>query len=260
MLRAYVEFNQKDWDLLLTNAEIAYNNAQQDSTQQTPFMLNYGQHPHLPLDLAVDGTSECKNPAAVDRIKQLQRSLAEAKKCLLLAQQRQAHYADQHRRELTFALGDQVMLSTTNLRLKVAEQTPKLMSKFIGPFKVLQIISPVAYRIELPPTLSIHPVFHVSRLKPYRDGQEEFPLRDAPPARPPPEILPDGEQAWEVDRIVARRERKYGRGKRIEYLVLWKDFPEHEKTWEPASSLMSQVPDKVNEFLQNKSTKPSRRL
>ena len=239
MLRAYVDFNQKDWDKLLTAAEIAVNNSQQSSTQQTPFMLNYGQHPYLPLDVAISSSDNCTNPAAIDRLQQLHNNIELAKKNLLSAQQRQSYYADQHRREVTFNIGDQVLLSTANLKLKVSEQTPKLLSKFIGPFSIVQVISPVAYKLDLPYSLSsIHPVVHVSKLKLYNNGISSFPHRSPPPIRPPPLIIPDtNEIEYEVERIVDKRERRYGRGKRIEYLVLWKGYPDYEKTWEPEHNL-----------------------
>ena len=49
----------------------------------------------------------------------------------------------------------------------------------------------------------VHPVFHVSKLKPYRDGSSAFPDRQQLPVRPGPEVLPDtGEEAWEVERVV----------------------------------------------------------
>jgi hypothetical protein len=84
----------------------------------------------------------------------------------------------------------------------------------------------------------IHPVFHVSKLKSYRDS-DSFPTRSLDQSslvRPPPEWF-EGEEAWEVEKVVGKRERKVGKKTVTEYLVLWKGYPEWEKTWEPESNL-----------------------
>jgi glycosylphosphatidylinositol phospholipase D len=170
------------------------------------------------------------------------------------AQASQARYADAHRRDATLQLGQQVWLSTENLSLKVAGQTKKLLPKYIGPYPIAQVVSNTAYKLTLPASLRIHPVFHISRLKPHADGSSAFPLRPQS-HRPPPDIMPDGEEAWEVERIVAERTRVYGRARRVEYLVKWLGYPEHENSWEPARNL-DNAQDKVREFKQQQQTAP----
>ena len=64
MLRAYVSYRQTDWDKHLIAAEIAYNNSVQASTGFSPFFLNSGQHPHLPLSAAVRPTDVSNPPAS----------------------------------------------------------------------------------------------------------------------------------------------------------------------------------------------------
>ena len=73
---------------------------------------------------------------------------------LLGAQQRMEKYADTKRREDEFLVGDNVFL-----------KLQPLASRFYGPYKVLERIGAVAYRLELPPSSSIHPVFRVSQLR-----------------------------------------------------------------------------------------------
>jgi hypothetical protein len=108
---------------------------------------------------------------------------------LQAAQQRQKAFADQHRRDLQFAVGDEVLLSTRNIKVKTAG-THKLLPKWLGPFKVQKRVNPVAYKLDLPASLKIHPVFHVSLLKRYeRSGRVQPP--------PVPEII-DGEMEYEV--------------------------------------------------------------
>ena len=99
---SYVNLRQNDWDEHLPALELAINNSRHASTGSTPFYLNYGQEVSLPLDHAVRAARDSPNPEAADRIRRLHESIALAKEHLLRAQQRQGHYADQHRRHITF--------------------------------------------------------------------------------------------------------------------------------------------------------------
>jgi hypothetical protein len=142
--------------------QFSINNFYQESIRATPFELVYGKRPHLPLDLVVPRGEEM--PATCDSATSLanriQIAVARAKICMQAAQQRQKAHADAHRRELLLAAGDEVLLSTKNIKVKTAG-THKLLPQWIGPLKVLQCVNEVAYKLSLPPSLNIHPVFHV---------------------------------------------------------------------------------------------------
>ena len=71
--------------------------------------------------------------------------------------------ANRVRRDLEFAVDDLAWLSTKNLPLRTG--TRKLAALFAGPFRVIRVISPVAFKLALPSEWSIHDVFHVSQLK-----------------------------------------------------------------------------------------------
>ena len=76
--------------------------------------------------------------------------------------------ADQHRSERNFDVGDWVFLRLQPYKkmfLKQAKKDNKLSPKYYGPYKVLQNIGTMAYKLELPASLQVHPVFHVSCLK-----------------------------------------------------------------------------------------------
>ena len=247
-LRAYVNYKQNDWDEHLVSLELAYNCSVHLSTGFSPYYLNYGYDPHLPIDAAMNSSRISNNPTAAERIQQLHDSIQMAKKNIAEAQQRQAHYANLKRREIQLIVGQKVFLSTQHLALKDKDRTKKLLPRFIGPFSVKRIISPVAYELELPSTMRIHPVFHVSKLKLLKPRDlTSFPASAAddpnPVSRPPPELInEDGEEEWEVDKIVNHRTIKQRNNRqRIEYLVRWKGYPEWEMTWEPASHLKRAV-------------------
>ena len=86
----------------------------------------------------------------------------------------------------------------------------------------MEIISPVAYRLALPPTLKIHPVFHVSLLKPYA-SPEAVPDREVKQL-PLPAVLVNDHEEFEIEQILARRSHRC----RIEYLVKWVGYPEYD--------------------------------
>ncbi len=103
----------------------------------------------------------------------------------------------------------------------------KFKQRFVGPFEVVQVISPVAYKLRLPRTLPIHPVFHVSKLKAYvRDPVNPHPT-------PPDPVLVADELEYVVGEVLNHRFNR----RRLEYLVRWAGYgPEHD-SWLPASEL-----------------------
>jgi ''chromo'' (CHRromatin Organisation MOdifier) domain./Integrase core domain. len=238
MLRAYSTYNQDNWDEYLPAAEFAYNNSKQLSTGYTPFELDCGQHPLTPASFISQRTSV---PAADNFLEHWDNMIHMAKDSLREAQERQTKYANQHRRHLTFKIGDKVLLSAQHINNPVDRQRPtrKLTPRYLGPYTISTIISSTAYKLDLPATLRIHPVFHVSLLKEYKET-EEF-LRATPP---PPVILPaTNEEEYEVETILDKRILN---GK-TQYLVKWTGYPLHDATWEPANNLKNSQ-EKVKEF------------
>jgi len=116
----------------------------------------------------------------------------------------------------------------------------KLDVKRMGPFKVLEVVGEgkLAYRLELPVQMRVHPVFHVSLLEPYWEnmllGRAREPLL---------RVEVEGELEYEVARIL---DSKIERG-RLKYLVDWVDCGPEERTWEPMKNVEN-APDAVAAF------------
>jgi hypothetical protein len=228
MLRAYVSPAHDDWDDLLDSAEFAINNAWQASIQNTPFFVNYGQHPLTPLTADVESAV----PSAARFVRQRQETLERAKECLMRAQDRQREQTNRKRREVSYAVGQEVLLSTRNIELK-APGAEKLMPKWIGPFPITQLVGPVAVKLTLPPHMQVHNVFHVNLVKPYvPDGTK-------PPPPPPLWIETDGSPTFKVECILDHRpDKRKGQTGRMQYLLRWQGFgPEHD-TWEPEANIL----------------------
>ncbi|KAJ1132386.1 hypothetical protein NDU88_010700 [Pleurodeles waltl] len=88
--------------------------------------------------------------------------------------------ADKQRREAAvYHIQDKVWLSSKFLPLRLSQN--KFTPRYYGPFRILQLINPVTVRLHLPRTWKIHPVFHVSQLKPYGGHYDLGGLLKRPP-------------------------------------------------------------------------------
>lgn len=223
-LRIYVCARQDDWDDKLILFEFAYNNTVNPSTGQTPFYLNTGRHPLVPAikDLKTN------QPAVEDFVLSIKNELAAARDCLLRTQAANADRQGPDFQTPTFQVGDLVLLSTANLRLKLASK--KLEPKWIGPLKILQIRGPNTVLLEPTPRLKdIEPIQNVLFLKPYKTRPAEL---GPQVIHLPPEII-KGEEEFEVEDILAHRYK----GKKLEYLVRFKSYGPEEDKWLPAVNL-----------------------
>ena len=239
MLRHYVNPQQNDWDAYLPVLEFAINNSYQESVGTTPFYLNYGQHPLMPqfakLQTAV--------PAALQFTVGMQAALQKAKLLLQGAQDRQKALANAGRRDVSYTPDDMVWLNTKHLSFK-NPGARKLLPRYVGPFKVIERIGEVAYRLKLPAKLRIHDVFHVSLLRPYRsDGR--YPAM--------PEVVDlAGDFAYQVETIVAHRGRRVGRRGRqhtvTDYLVKYVDLGHEYNAWVPEKQLLRDCPAVVQQY------------
>jgi len=175
VLRCFAETNQTNWDTYLPMAEFAMNNAPNESTRQTPFMLNYGVNPrhpdiiqlvklhhnhitasnvhlrHLQLNAVAAMQSTFREvpnvPAASDFSQAMKDAIAHTKVLLESARKRMKDTADKNRTtNISFEEGDMVMLATKHLKL-LTGGCNKLLPRYVGPFKITAVINPVAYRL-----------------------------------------------------------------------------------------------------------------
>lgn len=108
----------------------------------------------------------------------------------------------------------------------------KLYFKYFSPFKILDKVGDMAYKLELPPSSSIHLVFHVSLLK--------------PASSPPPQVctgIPDADNSLQVpERVLQSRIHNRGNSSVKQLLIKWTDINEDLTTWEDADTILQLFP------------------
>jgi len=164
-LRMFIDHRQEQWPDWLGMAEFAYNNKAHSSTKMSPFKANYRQDSRMGFEMRKKGKYEGAEKF-VTKMKEIQE---EAKAALEKAQEEMKKYADRKRGEADeYKVGDLIMLSTKDLKYQMTgRRTEKLMERFVGPYKVKEIISANAVKLELPSTIRIHPVVNISRIHRY---------------------------------------------------------------------------------------------
>lgn len=113
----------------------------------------------------------------------------------------------------------------------------KLSPRFFGPYKILEKLGSVAYRLLLPEGSQIHDVFHVSLLRKYL-GSITPTATQLPPVSDESTLLPQPES------ILAQREIRKGKYMpRTEILVKWLGAPAEDATWENARRFSRAYPN-----------------
>ena len=245
-LRHFINPSQTDWDEWLDLAQFAYNNSHHEAIGTTPFYINYGRHPRLPTGLG----KNTRFPAVDEFITTIADIVNKAKERLEGARQRAKHYSDPKRKELAFKPGDEVLLSTRFIQLKVPGVN-KLLPKYIGPFTVKNALSEVTYRLHLPDCMKCHDVFHLSLLRPFHKDD-----RYQPP--PLPFEFNEEDGLWfEINCILKHRWVKRGKGKIIQYLVSFKGHGDEHNRWCDARDVTKPAKDEYHQQTNTPTTPPN---
>ncbi|KAA3463644.1 DNA/RNA polymerases superfamily protein [Gossypium australe] len=198
MLRGCVLDFRGSWEEFLPLAEFAYNNSYQASIKMAPYEALYGRRCRTPTCWTELGERQFLGP------------------------------------ELVAETEDKVSPWKKVLRFG---RKGKLSPRFIGPYKVLRRVGPIAYQLELPAELSqIHDVFHVSMLRRYRSDPSHVVAVEEIEVSPDLTIEEEPVQILDRDVKVLRR-------KSVPLVkVLWRDHAVEEATWEPEDAMRQQYP------------------
>ena len=200
----------------------------------SPFHAIYGYEPEFTV---APSPALSRVPKADERLDEIEQGQEEAKAALEVAADRMKRYYDASVRDApSFEVGDLVWLDAKNVTV---ERARKLSPRRLGPFKVKRRIGQQDYELELPHTMKIHPVFHVSLLS--KHVTDEIPGRTQPP---PPPIRIGAEEQYEVEEILDSKWN--ARTQRLRFYIRWKGYDPSENSWEDDGDVFA--PLKAREF------------
>ena len=176
--------------------------------------------------MAPDVKDQLHHPTLEDMFQDRAEAREQAQASLVLAAERMKWYFDLHKSTVPFKVGDKVLIKGKDLRIRNA--SAKLAAKNYGPYEITNKPGPVNFRLKLPGTMKVHPVFHASKLIPYQSDT----IADRNPPKPGP-IEVEGHDEFEVEAILDSRIHR----NKVQYFVKWKGYDESENSWEPLHNL-----------------------
>jgi hypothetical protein len=241
-IRMFGCHNQNDWSEKLGVASFVYNNSVHSATKFTPFYANFGYHPRWIDELQRNSAAEV--PSGVRKIQSITDLHEQCSTNIAEANERYAKYYDaRHKEGPTYSIGDEVMLSMRYIRTR--RPSKKLDQRYSGPYVVTELIGTHACRLDLPISMKVHNVFHISLLKPYRrptiPGQQALSQESV-------DIDDNDEVYYEIANILNSRINPKTR--KLEYLIEWKGYEgtDEETSWEPAGNVELDNTEKTDEF------------
>ncbi|KAF8638134.1 hypothetical protein AX16_010568 [Volvariella volvacea WC 439] len=230
-LRIYCGNFPKEWATShhITNLEFSHNFRTPNARNESPFYLMMGYHPKA--------IPEHPEPSYIPDVNKQLRVLTEARKEALAAHELAKINMTKwnHTSYTPFKVGEQVWLEAKNL--KTHRIAKKLAPKHEGPFKIIKVLGPITFQLELPEQWKIHNVFHTSLLTPYKENNIHGPNFLMPPS----DIIND-EEEWEVENIIKHHWIGPKRKRQVEYLIAWKGYPSSENRWEK-EELLTNAPE-----------------
>jgi len=163
--------------------------------------------------------------------------LKQLKTNLEVSVNRMKQMVDRKQRDVSFEVDSLVLLKLHPYRQQTTFKRvhQKLASHYYGPYLVLEKYGSIAYKLQLPAHSRIHPIFHMSLLKPFHTtaGQADPHQTELPP------VVDDGVVILEPQMILDTRWIKHGGHIIEESLVHWKNLPTDDATWEPTEQLLA---------------------
>lgn len=176
LLRSLVGKNPRQWDVVLAQAEFAYNRSSSQTTGCSPFEVVYGNNPITPLDLAPLLVNHNYSQDAEEHAKYIKKLHEKVRQEIVKQNEKYQRNANKHRKKKVFNEGDLVWIHLRKERFPRGRYG-KLQPRADGPFKILKKIGDNAYKVELPGDYGVSATFNVADLSPYVGEESELDSR-----------------------------------------------------------------------------------
>jgi hypothetical protein len=240
------------WVEILPALQHHLNNADTATIGRSPNELLYGFRPNSIVDLispeAINDTGdENTDIASLRKLYWYEAQLAIS----MAAALSKIRYDNRHE-PININEGDIVYLRLHKGYELPGKPKKKWSPTRAGPYRVLERINPLAFKLDLPTSSRIHPVVSAAHLWKPTQGPDPFD-RLTPP---PPPIALEGENSaehYEIERIISYRVKIYkkkNRNPRVEFLVRWKGYTAKDDQWIAESNMRENASGMVDEYLQ----------
>lgn len=278
-LSMFVSKHQKDWDVFIPAALLAFRTSPNETTGESPFYLLYGREPLLPMDVSLMPPPDPASSIAEHRrriVKQIELAQRLARENIMRTQQKMKAYYDKRAADPDFVEGQQVWVFTPKTYKGLSK---KLLHNYHGPYRVVEKLSPVHYRLRTCSNKPVSSIVHANRpIEPPTAPVEDTPFltvddfppdsfassreerhttRDAEPDSPTAGEQrgslphdPNTKSAELIDNQTVFNAEQLLESRTFEgttqYLVKWAGFPLSEATWEPVQNILD--PRLLKEF------------
>jgi hypothetical protein len=223
------------WIVIIPALQHRLNNTLATSINRSPNELTLGFRPRSVTDLLANPSTALdklsKNKDALDILRKTYQE--EAAALIDIASAIAKDHYDRHHEPVDFKVGDEVYIRLNKGYHLPGKPKPKWSQARMGKLRIIRKVHDLAYKLDIPAHWRIHPVISAAMLYKPPQGKDPF---DRTESKPRP-IMVNGQQEWEVERIVDRHIKLNKNGPVVKYWIKWKGYSPHENTLEPVDNL-----------------------
>ena len=176
LLRSYTHNDPTNWVELLPMLEFSYNSTYHSAIKTTPFTADIGRNPTVPPFQSAYQFDR-QSFKATDLAEKLKGVHARTQQFLVDAQHEQERWANRTREEITYEVGDWILLHRDAYApaTEAKNRYLKLQQVYYGPFKIVKKISDQAFEVDIPLMSKVHRTINVQWFKRFHERLEQYP-------------------------------------------------------------------------------------